>query len=201
MKLSPSIRSLIEALRCLPGIGPKSAQRMALHLLERDRSGATVLESALKEALEKVRRCRRCRNFTELEECELCVDIRREQGLLCIVETPGDVMAIEQSGGYRGIYYVLMGHVSPIDGIGPEDIGLDLLSARFRDDSIDEVIIATSLTVEGEVTAGYIAECARNVDIKVTRIAHGVPFGGELEYTDASTLAHALNGRIALPNS
>ncbi len=201
MKLSPSIEALVEALRCLPGVGPKSAQRMTLHLLERDRNGAAQLAESLEQALAKVGRCRRCRNFTELEECELCVDSKRDQSLLCIVETPGDVMALEQSGGYRGIYHVLMGHLSPIDGIGPEEIGLDILEARFRDESIKEVILATNPTVEGEATAWYIAERARGAGIRVTRIAHGVPLGGELEYIDASTLAHALTGRTPLTNT
>lgn len=198
MKLSPSIESLIEALRCLPGVGPKSAQRMTLHLLERDRDGAEALAQALTEALVRVGRCTRCRNFTELQECELCTDLRREQGLLCIVETPADVMALEQSGGYRGIYHVLMGHLSPLDGIGPEDIGLDHLESRFNRESITEVILATNPTVEGEATAYYIAQRARAAGISVSRIAHGVPLGGELEYIDSSTLAHALTGRRVL---
>ena len=198
MKLSPSIEALIESLRCLPGVGPKSAQRMTLHLLERDREGAGALAQAMVEALERVGRCRRCRNFTELEECELCADLRRDQGLLCIVETPADVMALEQSGGYGGVYHVLMGHLSPLDGIGPEDIGLDLLEARFASESINEVILATNPTVEGEATAYYIGERARSAGIRVSRIAHGVPLGGELEYIDSSTLAHALSGRRTL---
>jgi len=199
MKLSPSIEALIEALRCLPSVGPKSAQRMTLHLLERDRQGAAKLAQAIKVALERVQRCKRCRNFSELDECELCSDGKRDHGLLCIVETPGDVMALEQSGSFRGIYHVLMGHLSPIDGIGPEEIGLDALQQRFRDEPITEVILATNPTVEGEATAWYIAERAREAGIRVTRIAHGVPLGGELEYVDASTLAHALTGRTIVP--
>ncbi|MEY2909883.1 MAG: recombination protein RecR [Pseudomonadota bacterium] len=199
MKLSPSIEALIEALRCLPSVGPKSAQRMTLHLLERDRQGAAKLAEAIKVALERVQRCKRCRNFSELDECELCSDGKRDHGLLCIVETPGDVMALEQSGSFRGIYHVLMGHLSPIDGIGPEEIGLDALQQRFRDEPITEVILATNPTVEGEATAWYIAERAREAGIRVTRIAHGVPLGGELEYVDASTLAHALTGRTIVP--
>jgi len=199
MKLSPSIEALIEALRCLPSVGPKSAQRMTLHLLERDRQGAAKLAEAIKVALERVQRCKRCRNFSELDECELCSDGKRDHGLLCIVETPGDVMALEQSGSFRGIYHVLMGHLSPIDGIGPEEIGLDALQQRFRDEPISEVILATNPTVEGEATAWYIAERAREAGIRVTRIAHGVPLGGELEYVDASTLAHALTGRTIVP--
>ena len=199
MRLSPSIEALIEALRCLPSVGPKSAQRMTLHLLERDRQGAAALAQAIEVALERVQRCKRCRNFSELDECELCSDGKRDHGLLCIVETPGDVMALEQSGSFRGIYHVLMGHLSPIDGIGPEEIGLDALQQRFRDEPITEVILATNPTVEGEATAWYIAERAREAGIRVTRIAHGVPLGGELEYVDASTLAHALTGRTIVP--
>lgn len=195
MKLSPSIEALIEALRCLPGVGPKSAQRMTLHLLERERQGAQNLADALIAALDKVARCGRCRNFTELPVCELCSDAKRDQGLLCIVETPGDVMALEHSGSYRGLYHVLLGHLSPIDGIGPEEIGLDILETRFAAEAIQEVILATNPTVEGEATAYYIAQRAKAAGIAVSRIAHGVPLGGELEYIDASTLAHALSGR------
>lgn len=195
MKLSPSIEALIEALRCLPSVGPKSAQRMTLHLLERDREGAQNLANALINSLNKVGRCAQCRNFTELAKCELCADDKRDQGLLCVVENPGDVMALEHSGGYRGLYHVLMGRLSPIDGIGPEDIGLDVLEARFATEAIREVILATNPTVEGEATAYYIAQRAKAAGISVSRIAHGVPLGGELEYIDATTLAHALTGR------
>lgn len=198
MKLSPSIDALIDALRCLPGVGPKSAQRMTLHLLERDREGAGALADALQHALERVGRCRACRNFTELETCELCADPGRDAGLLCVVEAPGDVMALEQTASFRGVYFVLMGHLSPIDGIGPEDIGLDLLEQRFRERAIREVILATNPTVEGEATGFYIAQRAEAMGIKVSRIAHGVPLGGELEYLDTSTLAHALTGRTSL---
>lgn len=195
MKLSSSIENLITALRCLPGVGPKSAQRMTLHLLERDREGGAALAGALQTALERVGRCDACRNFTEHDICELCSDGGRDRGLLCVVETPGDVMALEQSASFRGVYYVLMGHLSPIDGVGPEDIGLDRLEARFGAGGIREVILATNPTVEGEATAFYIAQRAEQWGIRVTRIAHGVPLGGELEYLDASTLAHALTGR------
>lgn len=198
MKLSRSINDLIEALRCLPGVGPKSAQRMTLHLLERDREGGEALAGALSAALERVGRCQSCRNFTELELCELCSDPRRDHGLLCVVEAPGDVMALEQTASFRGLYFVLMGHLSPIDGIGPEDIGLDRLDERFRSHAIREVILATNPTVEGEATAFYIAQRAQQQGIAVSRIAHGVPLGGELEYLDASTLAHALSGRTPL---
>jgi len=166
-----------------------------LHLLERDRSGGKALSQALADALARVGRCQRCQNFTELSICELCGDQRRDHCLLCVVETPADVIAIEQSASFRGIYHVLMGHLSPLDGIGPEEIGLDVLEARFDSESITEVILATNPTVEGEATAYYIAERARQRGLKITRIAHGVPLGGELEYLDSSTLAHALSGR------
>ena len=199
MKLSSSIESLIEALRHLPGVGPKSAQRMTLHLLERDRQGAQAIADALTDALAKVGRCSECRNFTELSCCELCVDAKRDAGLLCVVETPADVMAIEASGSYRGHYFVLLGHLSPLDGIGPEQLGLDRLHSRFQAGAVREVILATNPTVEGEATAYYIAQRAREAGVAVTRIAHGVPLGGELEYTDATTLAHALSGRTAMP--
>ncbi len=199
MKLSPSIESLVDALRHLPGVGPKSAQRMTLHLLERDRSGAQAIADALTDALAKVGRCELCRNFTELDVCELCTDTRRDAGQLCVVETPGDVMAIEASASFRGRYFVLLGHLSPLDGIGPEQLGLTALDARFQSGEVREVILATNPTVEGEATAYYIAQRAREAGVAVTRIAHGVPLGGELEYTDASTLAHALSGRTEMP--
>lgn len=195
MKLSPALENLTDALRCLPGVGPKSAQRMTLHLLERDRDGAQALAAALTQAVEKVGHCRLCRNFTELEVCEICSDTRRDGTQVCVVETPADVLAIEQSASFRGLYYVLMGHLSPIDGIGPEEIGLDRFKQRVIDDGIEEVILATNPTVEGEATAYYLTEMLQPVGVKVSRIAHGVPLGGELEYVDGSTLAHALSGR------
>ena len=198
MKLSPSIEALIDGLRHLPGVGPKSAQRMTLHLLERDREGAQQIAEALETALAVVKNCGRCRNFTELEVCEICGDPKRDPGLLCVVEAPADVMAIENSGGFRGHYYVLMGHLSPIDGIGPEQLGLDELCDRFGAEDIREVILATNPMVEGEATAYYISQRARAAQITVSRIAHGVPLGGELEYTDSSTLAHALSGRTVV---
>jgi len=198
MKLSPSIEALIDGLRHLPGVGPKSAQRMTLHLLERDREGAQTIADAITDALAKVKNCRQCRNFTELDVCEICVDPKRDPATLCVVEAPVDVMAIEQSGSYRGHYYVLMAHLSPIDGIGPEQLGLDALCERFGTGEIKEVILATNPTVEGEATAYYISQRARDAAITVSRIAHGVPLGGELEYTDASTLAHALSGRTVV---
>ncbi len=195
MKFSPALQNLVEALRCLPGVGPKSAQRMTLHLLERDRDGATALADALHEAVTRIGRCSRCRNFTELDVCEVCADPRRDATTVCVVETPADVLAVEQSGSYRGIYFVLMGHLSPIDGIGPAEIGLDQFQRRVQEEGIEEVILATNPTVEGEATAYYLTDLLQPEGIKVSRIAHGVPLGGELEYVDGSTLAHALSGR------
>lgn len=195
MKFSPALQELIEALRCLPGVGPKSAQRMTLHLLERDREGAAQLSNALQAAVDRVDHCSRCRNFTELDVCEICADPRRDATTICVVETPADVLAIEQSGSYRGIYFVLMGHLSPIDGIGPAEIGLDRFQQRVVDEGISEVILATNPTVEGEATAYYLIDMLQPRGIRVSRIAHGVPLGGELEYVDGSTLAHALSGR------
>ena len=195
MKFSPALQNLVEALRCLPGVGPKSAQRMTLHLLERDRDGAATLAEALHEAVTRIGRCSRCRNFTELDVCEVCADPRRDATTVCVVETPADVLAVEQSGSYRGIYFVLMGHLSPIDGIGPAEIGLDQFQRRVQEEGIEEVILATNPTVEGEATAYYLTDLLQPAGIKVSRIAHGVPLGGELEYVDGSTLAHALSGR------
>jgi recombination protein RecR len=195
VKFSPALQNLIEALRCLPGVGPKSAQRMTLHLLERDRDGALALAEALNEAMARVGRCRRCRNFTEQEVCEICADPKRDGATICVVETPADVLAVEQSGSFRGIYFVLMGHLSPIDGIGPEEIGLDFFRQRVADEGIQEVILATNSTVEGEATAYYLTDMLHDQGVRVSRIAHGVPLGGELEYVDGSTLAHALSGR------
>lgn len=195
MKFSPALQELMEALRCLPGVGPKSAQRMTLHLLERDREGASTLATALQTAVDKVDHCTRCRNFTELDICEICADPRRDDSTICVVETPADVLAVEQSGSFRGIYFVLMGHLSPIDGIGPEEIGLDKFQRRVVDEGISEVILATNPTVEGEATAYYLSDVLQREGVKVSRIAHGVPLGGELEYVDGSTLAHAFSGR------
>ncbi len=195
MKFSPALSELIEALRCLPGVGPKSAQRMTLHLLERDREGAAALAGALTRAVDTVGHCRRCRNFTELAVCEICSDPRRDAATVCVVESPADVLAIEQSGSYRGLYFVLMGHLSPIDGIGPAEIGLDEFHRQVRDEGITEVILATNPTVEGEATAYCLIDMLQPEGVSITRIAHGVPLGGELEYVDGSTLAHALSGR------
>ena len=198
MSFSPLIEELVESLRCLPGVGRKTAQRMALHLLEREREAGMSLAEALQAAMEGVRHCGRCRNFSEEDVCTICADARREAGMVCVVESPVDVVAIEQSGSYRGLYFVFMGHLSPSDGIGPEDIGLDILKARIEEGDIDELILATNPTVEGEATANYLTELVRSAPVKVSRIAHGVPLGGELEYVDGSTLAHALSGRREL---
>ncbi len=195
---SPLIDELMQALRCLPGVGPKSAQRMAFHLLERDREGATRLARSLDKAAEGVGRCQRCRTLTEQSLCGTCSSDKRSGQLLCVVETPADILAIEQAGTYQGKYFVLMGHLSPIDGIGPGDIGVEELLQLLQADPIEELILATNPTVEGEATAHYIAEAAKGLRIKVSRIAHGVPLGGELEYIDGGTLAHAFSSRRPL---
>ncbi|MGD9000440.1 MAG: recombination mediator RecR [Granulosicoccaceae bacterium] len=198
MANSPIIKELIEALRCLPGVGPKSAQRMAYHLLERDRNGARRLAHALLEAADKIGHCEQCRTFSETQTCSICASSQRDRGLLCIVESPADASVIEQATGYRGLYFVLMGHLSPLDGIGPEDIGLPLLAGRLDGGEVQEIIIATNPTVEGEATAHYISEMAHKRNLSVSRIAHGVPLGGELEYVDNQTLQHAFSGRRAM---
>lgn len=198
MSLSPLIDRLIETLRCLPGVGPKSAQRMALQLLERDRGAGLALSDALRAAMEGVGRCRDCNTFAEGELCRLCNNPRRESKVLCVVESPSDVMAIEQTGTFAGRYFVLMGHLSPIDGVGPEEIGVDRLLTLVDRLQVEEVILATNPTVEGEATAHYIAELLRRRDVLVTRIAHGVPLGGELGLIDGGTLSHAFQGRKPL---
>jgi recombination protein RecR len=195
---SPLIDELIQALCCLPGVGRKSAQRMTLQLLERDRQGALRLAQNLHKAIEKIGRCRRCRILTEDDICILCASTKRIASQLCVVETPADVLAIEQSGTYQGKYFVLLGHLSPIDGIGPEELGLSLLVERLTTETINELILATNTTVEGEATAHYIANKAGSIGIKVSRIAHGVPLGGELEYIDSGTLVHAFASRSLL---
>lgn len=192
---SPLIDELMHALRCLPGVGPKSAQRMVLHLLEHDREGADRLARALGRAIDGVGRCRRCRTLTEQPLCGICANPKRDSGLLCVVETPADVLAIEQAGSYQGKYFVLLGRLSPIDGVGPEEIGMDQLSQLLREEGVQELILATNPTVEGETTAFYISERARELGVTVSRIAHGVPLGGELEYVDGGTLAHAFSSR------
>lgn len=194
----PIIDELIDSLRCLPGVGPKSAQRMALYLLERNRQGASRLSNAVAAAVEHVGRCQQCRTLTETELCQICSNTRRDTKQLCVVETPADLLAIEQSGSYKGRYFVLLGHLSPIDGIGPEAIGIEQLITRLAQDEINELILATNLTVEGEATAHYISERAKALDVTVSRIAHGVPMGGELEYVDGGTLSHAFRSRKQL---
>lgn len=192
----PVLEELLTALRCLPGVGARSAQRMALHLLERDRRGGRELADALSRSMDQIRRCDRCRNFTSDELCGICRSDKRSNAVLCVVETPGDVIAIEQATGYDGQYFVLLGRLSPLDGIGPDDIGLDQLEKRLADEPIDEIIVATNSTVEGEATAHYIAGLAERNHIKLSRLAQGVPLGGELEHTDSSTLAHAFASRL-----
>jgi recombination protein RecR len=186
------LERLVEALRVLPGVGPRSAQRMAYHLLQHDRAGAEQLAQSLGHALATVRRCEKCNNFTEDEVCALCRSARRDASLLCVVETPADLAMVEQTVSYSGMYFVLMGRLSPLDGVGPRDIGLDRLQARACDDEVREVILATNFTNEGEATAHYIAEMLRARGLKVSRIARGVPLGGELEYVDAGTISQAL---------
>ncbi len=195
MQFEPVLHDLMQALRCLPGVGQKTAQRMAFHLLERDRQGAFKLAQSLAEAVDKVTHCETCQTLTSSTVCGLCSDQRREQHVLCVVETPADVMAIEAATLFKGLYFVLNGRLSPLDGLGPADIGLDKLADRIQQGLITEVILATNPTVEGEATAHYISEMAKKYDIKATRIAHGVPFGGELEYIDSGTLSHAFSGR------
>lgn len=195
MSSEPLLEQLIEALRCLPGVGPKSAQRMALHLLERDRNGGKHLSTVLIDAMERIGRCSECRNLTEQEVCQICANDQRDGQQLCIVESPSDVIAIEHATGYSGRYFVLMGHLSPLDGIGPADLGLDQLGERLGANPPTEMIIATNPTVEGEATAYYLQRMAQKHGVQVSRIAHGVPLGGELEFTDQSTIAHAFSTR------
>jgi recombination protein RecR len=196
MKFSPLVQELIDALKCLPGVGAKSAQRMAFQLLERNRRGGSKLASTLAVAMTYIGHCQSCRNFTEQDLCEICQSPKRQiSTTLCVVESPGDVIAIEQTGEFSGKYFVLMGHLSPIDGIGPDDLGLDILEKQFATGQFLEVILATNPTVEGEATAHFIAELAQKYQVNISRIAHGVPVGGELEYVDGNTLSHALSGR------
>lgn len=194
---SPLIDELIAALRVLPGVGPKSAQRMAFHLLERNRAGASNLAHALQRAVAQVARCRQCRTLTEQPLCRICANPRRESGILCVVENPADVLALEQAGSFNGLYFVLHGHLSPIDGIGPAELGMVELRERLQQ-GVQEMIVATGSTMEGEATAHYLGERARELGITASRIAHGVPMGGELEYIDGNTLAHALASRREL---
>ena len=195
MALSPLVGRLVEALRCLPGVGPKSAQRMAFHLLERNREGARDLARVIEEAVASVGRCESCRTLSEHALCPVCASPRRDARTLCVVETPADMAAIDASTGYEGVFFVLMGHLSPLDGIGPAELGLDQFERRLDRGELAEVVLATSSTVEGEATAHYLAELVRERGIRATRIAQGVPMGGELEFVDGGTLARALVAR------
>ena len=196
MTSEPLLAQLIESLRCLPGVGPKTAQRMALHLLERNRDGGLRLSAILDDAMQRIGRCKQCRDLTELEVCAICANPRRDQTQLCIVESPVDVLAIEAATAYKGRYFVLLGRLSPLDGIGPAELGLDQLAELLEHNAPEEMIVATNPTVEGEATSYYLQRMAKTHNIRVTRIAHGVPLGGELEYTDQSTLAHAFGSRL-----
>jgi recombination protein RecR len=198
MKHSPALAALIEALRSLPGVGPKSAQRMAFHLLQHARPAARALANSLNVALDSVVRCGRCRMLTEGPLCAICSNPQRDSSQLCLVESPADVVAIEQAGGYRGHYFVLMGHLSPLDGVGPDELGVREFDALLDGGGVTEVILATNPTVEGEATAHFFSELVRARGVAASRIAHGVPVGGELEYVDGGTLAHAMAGRHAL---
>ncbi|MDG2420438.1 MAG: recombination mediator RecR [Gammaproteobacteria bacterium] len=201
MNSSPLINDLIEAFRCLPGVGPKSAQRMTLYLLGRNRSGGLKLSESLSSALEEVGNCEQCRTFTEENICRICSSNSRDRKICCVVESPVDIFAIEQSATFSGVYYVLMGRLSPIDGIGPEQLGIDNLMKKVEVENIEELIIACNPTVEGEATAYYIAEQFKNSQVSVSRIAHGVPVGGELEFVDGGTLGHAFSGRKIIENT
>jgi len=192
---SPLLIRLIETLCCLPGIGRKSAQRIAFQLLERNRDGALQLSQALSEAVDGIGHCKRCRMFTEHELCNICSAAGRDEGQLCVVESPADVMAVEDATGFRGQYFVLMGHLSPLDGIGPDELGMDALEERLAAGKVRELIIATNPTVEGDATAHFLADLAGKHKVQASRIAHGVPLGGELEYVDSGTLSHAFFGR------
>jgi recombination protein RecR len=198
MPISPLIEHLVESLRCLPGVGPKSARRMAYHLLERDRPRALSLAQALNDVVQQIGHCARCRTFTEGECCSLCEAQGRNRAQLCVVESPTDLEAIDEGTSYRGLFFVLMGVLSPLDGIGPSDLGLELFERRLDEGDIDEVIVATGTTVEAQATAHYLSGLVRERGIQITRLAHGIPLGGGLEYVDSNTLAHAFQGRMAL---
>jgi recombination protein RecR len=198
VKYSPALARLVDALRRLPGVGPKSAQRMAFHLLERDRDAAQELGRALAQAVEQVGHCRRCRMLTDGGLCPICASPGRDASLVCVVESPADVVAVEQSGSFRGRYFVLMGHLSPLDGVGPEELGVAQLEAVLDEGDVQELILATNPTVEGDATAHFLGQLAARRGVRASRIAHGVPVGGELEYVDGGTLAHALAGRQLL---
>jgi len=192
---SSSLDELITALKCLPGVGQKSAQRMAMHLLERDRQGASRLASAMTVALQTVKHCRQCRNFSDADICDICAQDTRDQSILCVVETPADVLAIEASAAFRGRYFVLLGRLSPLDGYGPQQLGLDDLEQQLQQTGIKEIILATSATVEGDITARCVADIAAKYEVSSTRLARGIPAGGELEFVDSVTLSKALSGR------
>ena len=194
------LNELIDALRCLPGVGAKTAQRMAFHVLERDRVGAKKLSERLAAAVERIGNCTRCRTFSEDAICSTCASPQRDASLLCVVETPVDQLAVEQATGYRGRYFVLLGRLSPLDGMGPKELGIDLLAARLAENEVRELIIATNPTVEGEATAHLLSQIARATGVRATRLAHGVPLGGELEFIDRGTLAHAFGGRQLIEN-
>jgi len=197
---APLLDQLIDALRVLPGVGSKSAQRMAYHLLERQREGGRRLSALLAQAMEQIRHCARCRDFSETEICASCANTARDTQLLCVVETPADRLAMEQATGFRGLYFVLQGRLSPLDGIGPRELGLDLLAQRLEEGDVRELIVATNPTVEGEATAHYLAQLARARGVHPSRLAHGVPLGGELEYVDRGTLSHAFGSRSEIPD-
>lgn len=195
MSSSPSLVELVTALTCLPGVGQKSAQRMALYLIERDQKGARRLANATLDALEKVQHCKQCRNFSDTDLCEICASDKRDSATLCVVETPADVLALEASGAFQGTYFVLLGRLSPLDGIGPDQLGLDELEKYLAESSVEEIILATSATVEGDITAQFVADIARKFNINTSRLARGIPLGGELEYVDSGTLSRAFSGR------
>ncbi len=198
MIFSPLLEQLIQSLTALPGVGPKSAQRMALHLLERDKAGALRIANNLVSAIDNIQHCDQCRIFSEEPLCTICKSDIRDRSLMCVVEGPADLLAIEMSGSFRGLYFVLMGHLSPIDGIGPDEIGAGVLKKRLETGEVEELVLATGTTVEGEATAHFLAELAHNQNVKVTRIAHGVPMGGDLEYVDSNTLHLAFSSRRLL---
>ena len=198
MNFTPRLQQLLTALRCLPGVGPKSAQRMAFQLLDRDRDKAQELARALDDALKEVGQCKNCRMFAEQALCPVCQDPKRDSSLLCVVETAADVIAIDESGSFGGRYFVLMGRLSPLDGIGPAELGVDLLEEQIQADEVNELILATSATVEGEATAAFLAGLAAKNGVTATRIAHGVPMGGELEYVDSNTLSLAIETRTSI---
>ncbi len=195
MSSSPSLDAMIDAFCCLPGVGRKSAQRMALYLIDKNKKGAAKIADTISTALVNVKHCKQCQNFSDSDLCTICSSPKRNSNTLCVVETPADVLAIESSASFSGQYFVLLGKLSPLDGIGPDELGLDLLQQRLRDEAIEELILATNPTVEGEITAQYIADIAQQANVKVSRIAHGVPLGGELEYVDSGTLSTAFDGR------